>query len=170
MNNIKIALMLLVMSVLSCAGASDGQKELVSENPVFSYQDTSKLVKSNAEWKKILTPEQYKVTRENGTEKAYSGKYWNSKEKGTYHCVCCGNLLFTSETKYDSGTGWPSFYKPANNKSVIEKPDKSGGMNRTDVRCRRCDAHLGHVFDDGPEPTGLRYCMNSVALSFKKAD
>ena len=126
----------------------------------------AKVVKSEAEWRDQLTPEQYNVTRRHGTERAFTGEYWNTKTPGTYVCVCCGQPLFDADTKYDSGTGWPSFWAPRDDEAVATKSDRSLFMRRTEVLCSRCDAHLGHVFRDGPEPTGLRYCMNGVALDF----
>jgi peptide-methionine (R)-S-oxide reductase len=128
---------------------------------------SDKITKTEEEWKKQLSPEEYRIARQAGTEPAFTGKYWNVHDKGTYNCVCCGAPLFSSETKFDSGTGWPSFTQPVENGAVAEHSDRSYGMTRTEVRCARCDAHLGHVFPDGPRPTGMRYCMNSASLDLK---
>ncbi|MFZ1370557.1 MAG: peptide-methionine (R)-S-oxide reductase MsrB [Ferruginibacter sp.] len=143
--------------------------------PVFSPQDpagktdTAKVDISNEEWKKILPADVYNIAREKGTERAFTGKFWDHKEGGTYYCAACGNPLFNSNGKFDSNCGWPSFFEPISKSSIIYAPDNTYGMKRTEVMCGKCRSHLGHVFDDGPPPTGLRYCINSVILDFKKA-
>ncbi len=132
------------------------------------YIMSEKIIKTEDEWKKLLTQEQYHVIREKGTERAFTGATWNNHDKGIYRCAACGNDLFSSEHKYESGTGWPSFWQPLAKENVTEKPDNSLFTRRTEIVCSRCDGHLGHVFDDGPKPTGLRYCMNSAAMTFVK--
>jgi peptide-methionine (R)-S-oxide reductase len=168
-NLLILGLMLLTSH---CTYSQNGVKNKSMEekkNPVYSRTDTSNVNLTDAEWKNLLSKEVYDIARDKGTEWAFTGKYWNHKEKGTYYCAACGNPLFVSDTKFESGCGWPSFYQPISKTSVLYTPDNSHGMQRTEVQCGRCKAHLGHVFDDGPPPTGLRYCINSVILDFDKA-
>ncbi|MCP4912443.1 MAG: peptide-methionine (R)-S-oxide reductase MsrB [Oligoflexia bacterium] len=148
-----------------------GDEKVGHTSPHLKELDPDKVnwkEKDDKYWKSVLTPMQYKVTRHEGTERAFTGQFWDHKEKGIYTCSNCGHELFHSDTKFKSGTGWPSYYQPIRSENVGEKKDSSFGMTRTEVHCSRCGAHLGHVFPDGPQPTGLRYCINSVSLNFKK--
>jgi peptide-methionine (R)-S-oxide reductase len=139
------------------------------KNPFYSREDDSKITIANEEWKKVLPADVYDIARNKGTERAFTGKYWNAYDSGTYYCIACGNPLFKSDGKFESSCGWPSFFEPVSKGSIIYAPDNAYGMQRTEVMCGRCNAHLGHVFEDGPPPTGLRYCINSVSLDFEKA-
>jgi peptide-methionine (R)-S-oxide reductase len=165
-----------LVALAGCYGvAADAEKKPGGDTTKTAERKGSKMVidkivKTDEEWKKVLTREQYHVMREQGTERAFTGKYWDHHEKGVYVCAACGLELFGSDTKFDSGTGWPSFWAPLDEAHVETETDRAFGMRRTEVHCARCGAHLGHVFDDGPRPTGLRYCMNSVSLDFKKAE
>jgi peptide-methionine (R)-S-oxide reductase len=162
----------LMMSLQNCTYSQNSKKidmDSNKNNPVYSHSDTSSVNLSEDEWKKILPADVYQVARQKGTERPWSSAFETSKEIGTYYCAACGNPLFISDTKFESGCGWPSFYQPISKGSVIYNPDNTHGMKRTEVVCGRCKSHLGHVFDDGPPPTGLRYCINGVVLDFKKA-
>jgi peptide-methionine (R)-S-oxide reductase len=158
----------------SCSNAQDKIKKTektmseTKNNPAFSRNNQEKVELKEEDWKKVLTPEQYYIARQKGTERPWTSKFEKFDEKGTYYCAACGNTLFQSNTKFDSGCGWPSFFEPVNKKSLIYTPDNTLGMQRTEVQCGRCKAHLGHVFEDGPPPTGLRYCINGVILGFEK--
>ena len=165
--------LLAVLVVAAVRTAAEGKiSESIPKIRVFSVQQkgfimADKVIKTDEEWKKILTPDQFRVTRKKGTERAFTGDFWNHHEKGVYKCVACGNDLFSSDAKFDSGTGWPSFWAPVARENVEAEEDDSLFMTRTEVLCARCGAHLGHVFPDGPKPTGLRYCINSVSLKFQ---
>src|SRR5262249_35140577 len=159
------------------AGAAEGETIVVAPGKVtiqrftdlgksIGKEEVVKVIKTEEEWKKILSPLAFRVTRQEGTEAAFTGPYWDNHSPGLYRCICCDNALYTSDTKFDSGTGWPSFWQPIAKENVVETDDTSFGMTRTKVSCKLCEAHLGHVFNDGPEPTGLRYCMDGVELRF----
>lgn len=173
----RILLLVLSVSLLQCSYSQNHDQSSKKEtmdttqknNPVYSNTDSTSVNLSNEEWKKILPADKYYIAREKGTERPWSSKFESFKEHGTYYCAACGNPLFKSDTKFDSGCGWPSFYEPISKTSIIYLPDSSHGMQRVETQCGRCKAHLGHVFEDGPPPTGLRYCINGVILDFKKA-
>ena len=158
------------MNDKTAAAAATTQACAVGPDGAVACGTTHWKGKTEEEWKKTLTPEQYRIARQAGTERAFTGKYWNTKTKGTYTCAACGQELFRSEAKYDSGTGWPSYYQPISKDAVEEREDRTLWMRRTEVHCARCGGHLGHVFPDGPQPTGLRYCINSVSLELEPED
>ncbi len=159
---------LCLSSTLLTACAQENKKDIVKRATKDSTKMNDEKKLSEEEWKEKLSPEQFHVCREKGTERAFTGKYYDNKEKGTYKCAACGNPLFSSDTKFDSGTGWPSFYAPMDSNTIAEHKDKSYGMIRTEVTCNKCGSHLGHLFEDGPQPTGMRYCINSTSLDLEK--
>ncbi len=168
-----LILIILSLGLSSCNSQNTQLKkdsmETKENNPVYSHTDSSKVNVPDTEWKKVLPADVYNIAREKGTERAFTGKFYEHKEVGTYYCAACGNPLFASNGKFESSCGWPSFFEPITKGSIIYAPDNAYGMSRTEVMCGRCKAHLGHVFEDGPPPTGLRYCINSVILDFEKA-
>lgn len=163
MKYLPLLLAALLLSFSQCSLAQSGSKKPAQPNPYYSHTDTKKVSISNDEWKKILAPNVFYIARQEGTERAFTGPWWDNHKAGTYYCAACGYKLFLSSTKFESGTGWPSFYQPVKG-GVTLKKDKDGF--RDEVECARCSSHLGHVFDDGPAPTGLRYCMNGTVLDF----
>lgn len=170
---VKFALLACLLAFQQCSFSQQSKEKIksmdTSKNPVFSRSSTDKVNLSEEEWKKILPADVYHIARQKGTERPWSSAFETSKEIGTYHCAACGNALFQSDAKFESGCGWPSFYQPISKTSIIYTPDNTHGMRRTEVQCGRCKAHLGHVFEDGPPPTGLRYCINGLILDFAKA-
>jgi len=172
MNKWSLLIVLACLTV-SCKSQTNKTPKMDStkktNNPVYSRTDTSKVVMTEDEWKKALPAEVYQIARQKGTERPFTSPFETLKDSGTYYCAACGNALFRSDTKFESGCGWPSFYEPISKSSIIYTPDNTYGMERTEVQCGRCKAHLGHVFEDGPPPTGLRYCINGVVLDFEKA-
>jgi peptide-methionine (R)-S-oxide reductase len=175
LNNMQKGLVLitcLILAGISCKGPNkekNMENNKSAKNPIYSRTDSSKVVMKEDEWKNILSPEVYTIARNKGTERPFTSPFETLKDVGTYYCAACGNALFKSDTKFESGCGWPSFYEPISKSSIIYIPDHSHGMTRTEVECGRCKSHLGHVFEDGPPPTGLRYCINGVVLDFEKA-
>jgi len=158
----------ILITFVSCAQKQQVEKAKTDKATTTTTSSIEKIEKSKEEWKSMLTPQQFEVLREQGTERSFSGKYWDNKETGTYYCAGCELPLFTPTTKYKSGTGWPSFWEPIHENSVETEVDNKYGWTRTEVHCARCEGHLGHIFEDGPKPTGLRYCINSVSLTFEK--